>query len=73
MTREHTQEPDLAGARWRKSSFSQNAGACVEVAPLPGAAGVRDSKRRAADVLVSGRRGWDLFVGAVKRGSLHSR
>lgn len=40
-------EPDLTGATWFKSSFSgNNGGECVEVAFLPAAVGVRDSKQR---------------------------
>lgn len=29
---------------WRKSSYSNNGGACVEVAAAPGVVGVRDPK-----------------------------
>ncbi|WP_129840145.1 DUF397 domain-containing protein [Streptomyces sp. RFCAC02] len=31
-------------ARWAKSSYSSNHEACVEVARVPGAAGMRDTK-----------------------------
>lgn len=35
---------DFSTARWRKSSYSTNAGNCVEVAVAGGAVGLRDSK-----------------------------
>ncbi|MFE0460853.1 DUF397 domain-containing protein [Kitasatospora sp. NPDC058965] len=30
--------------QWRKSTFSDNGGECVEIAPLPSTTAVRDSK-----------------------------
>jgi hypothetical protein len=36
---------DLSSASWRKSSFSSGGGnACVEIATLPSAVAIRDSK-----------------------------
>ena len=41
----NVQDTDLSGAIWRKSAYSNNGGACVEVARnLPGIVAVRDSK-----------------------------
>jgi hypothetical protein len=41
------QDRDLSRAMWNKSSYSNNGGACVEVATnLPGRVAVRDSKDR---------------------------
>lgn len=40
-----TDHPDhLAGATWRKSTRSQGANACVEIARIVAHAGLRDSK-----------------------------
>ncbi|HEY7596330.1 MAG TPA: DUF397 domain-containing protein [Actinophytocola sp.] len=45
---------DLAGARWRKSSFSSGGGDdnCVEVAIVPSTTVLRDSKNAAGPVLL---------------------
>lgn len=43
---------DLSGATWRKSSHSGANGNCVELAALPGAVGVRDSKDPDGPVLL---------------------
>ncbi|MFD0905863.1 DUF397 domain-containing protein [Actinomadura sediminis] len=44
---------DMSGVTWRKSSYSgPNGGNCVELAALPGAVGVRDSKDPDGPVLL---------------------
>ena len=44
---------DLRNARWRKSSYTaSNGGNCVELAGLPGAVAVRDSKDPDGPVLL---------------------
>ena len=55
-------------ADFRKSSFSPDAGSCVEVAMRDGVIGVRDSKDRSAGVLVFSPREWRAFVNGVKAG-----
>jgi hypothetical protein len=60
----------LAGARWRKSSYSGgNGGGCVEVAGnLPGVVGVRDSKDRGGPRLAVSDRTWSRFMDGIKQG-----
>lgn len=51
---------DLSGARWRKSSFSGGGGdneSCVEVAFVPAATALRDSKNP-GPVLIVPPAGW---------------
>ncbi|MDT0401995.1 DUF397 domain-containing protein [Streptomyces edwardsiae] len=50
-------------AAWVKSSYSTgNGGECLEVAPLPGAVLVRDSKRPAVANLAVGIAAWSDFL-----------
>lgn len=52
---------------WRKSSYSQNEGQCVEVARLDASHyGVRDSTRPDADHLTIPTTAWAAFVTAVR-------
>ncbi|EFL17087.1 DUF397 domain-containing protein [Streptomyces sp. C] len=55
--------------RWRKSSYSQNGGACVEVAlNLPGTVPVRDSKTPGGPVLAFNAAAFAVFLDGVKAG-----
>ncbi|MFG1840940.1 DUF397 domain-containing protein [Micromonospora arida] len=59
---------ELTGARWRKSSRSNQDGNCVEVATnLGDVVGVRDSKDSDGPVLVVDAYSWRLFVVAPPR------
>ncbi|GHH95054.1 DUF397 domain-containing protein [Streptomyces capillispiralis] len=50
-------------AAWVKSSYSTgNGGECLEVAALPGAVLVRDSKRPTMAKLAIGPAAWDDFL-----------
>lgn len=55
---------DLAGARWRKSTYSgSNGGNCVEVADnLVGMVAVRDSKDPAGPALTFTPAAWTTFL-----------
>ena len=62
-----TTDQELAGAGWRKSSFSGAAQNCVEVADVrPEAVAVRDSKNPDGPVLLVSRARWAAFTDSVK-------
>lgn len=52
---------------WRKSSYSTNDGACVEVAGCQ----VRDSKDRGGPVLSFTPDAWRALIQAIKDGEMH--
>ncbi|MEU9886501.1 DUF397 domain-containing protein [Sphaerisporangium sp. NPDC051011] len=55
--------PDLRDAQWRKSSFSGDAGECVEVASnIPGLIAVRDSKAPTSPALTLTPGEWTTFL-----------
>ncbi|MFF2546967.1 DUF397 domain-containing protein [Kitasatospora sp. NPDC058063] len=60
-------ELDLTGVGWRKSTYSQQGGNCVEVDDAhPGR--VRDSKDPQGPALVFPAEAWVAFVAAVRSG-----
>lgn len=59
---------DLTPAVWRKSTYSSNEGACVEVAQFDGAQFVRDSKNRRGAVLSFTAAQWAAFTAGVQAG-----
>jgi len=62
---------DLSRAIWRKSTRSNNGGACVEVATnLPGIVAVRDSKDPDGPKLVVSPSAWRAFVRSLKAGEV---
>jgi hypothetical protein len=59
----------MEGLNWRKSSHSGNSGGnCAEVATLPGAAFVRDSKNPDGPCLAFGRLAWEAFAASLRAG-----
>jgi hypothetical protein len=59
--------PEFNGARWFKSSASGDGG-CVEVAIVPTAVGIRDSKTEDSPVIVVSREAWSQFIAGVQAG-----
>ncbi|MGH3852850.1 MAG: DUF397 domain-containing protein [Pseudonocardiaceae bacterium] len=60
---------DLTPAIWRKSTFTNNTGACVEVADLDGGhRAVRDSKNPAGPALMFTATEWAAFTAGVRSG-----
>jgi Domain of unknown function (DUF397) len=60
---------DLTRAKWQKSSYSANAGNCVEVARnFPGLVAVRDSKDPDGAALIFTPGEWQTFTADVKSG-----
>jgi hypothetical protein len=59
---------DLSRAAWRKSTYSNNGGSCVEVAPgAPEMVTVRDSKDPDGPKLAFTPQQWILFTSTMKR------
>lgn len=57
--------------RWRKAARSDaNGGACVELAKLPDAVGIRDSKNPAAGHLTVTRQAFGSLLAEIKAGRL---
>ncbi|WFE36517.1 DUF397 domain-containing protein [Micromonospora sp. WMMD975] len=60
---------DLTRVTWRRSTRSGSSGNCVEVATLPQAVIVRDSKDRQGPMLSVSADRWAGFVRGIKAGT----
>ena len=56
-----------ARPRWRKSSYSNPSGNCLEAAELAGGVALRDSRFPDGPALVFTSAMWDSFLRSVKR------
>ncbi|MFB8407621.1 DUF397 domain-containing protein [Streptomyces sp. NPDC055912] len=64
----------LAGARWRKSSYSgDNGGQCIEVADLAAHIAVRDSKNPEGPAFLATPAAFTAFVTAAAEGRIGGR
>ncbi|MFE0459636.1 DUF397 domain-containing protein [Kitasatospora sp. NPDC058965] len=64
---------DLSGSQWVKSSYSDNGGNCIEIAPdFANAVPVRDSKDPEGPALVFPTDSWGHFLAGVRAGAFHS-
>ena len=62
---------DPQSAPWRKSTYSGGSQTeCVEVAPMAGVVGIRDTKNRPSGHLTVPTSTWQAFITATKTGSL---
>jgi Domain of unknown function (DUF397) len=62
----------MEGMNWRKSNYSGNSGGnCAEVATLPGAVFVRDSKNPDGPRLAFGHSVWEAFAASLRAGERH--
>ena len=67
--RDRSPAHDLSTAAWRKSSFSNATGSCVEIAPLDnGRIAVRNSNHPDACVVLFTRAEIDAYLKGVKAG-----
>ena len=64
---------DLLGVAWRKSTYSNDNGDCIEVGDgLVGSVPVRDSKDPSGPVLLFPAAAFEAFVNAVRTGEFNS-
>ncbi|MDV6014770.1 DUF397 domain-containing protein [Haloechinothrix sp. LS1_15] len=58
---------DPSQLRWRTSSYTGSEGSCVELAPLPAGAALRDTKNRTGGILVLSDPAWQAFREGIKQ------
>ncbi|MGA5128812.1 DUF397 domain-containing protein [Streptomyces olivoreticuli] len=63
-------EPSIAGATWRKSTYSASNSNCVEVGTLRDTVAIRDSKDPNGPCLYPATRAWAEFISGIKAETL---
>lgn len=58
---------EIETTRWRKSSYSNQGGDCVEIASLTTRTAVRDSKNPTGPALILSNRAWAALVEDAKQ------
>jgi hypothetical protein len=53
---------------WRKASYSNGSGQCVEAASSAGTVAVRDTANRGGGTLAFSTEDWERFTASVRRG-----
>ncbi|MGO9728574.1 MAG: DUF397 domain-containing protein [Streptosporangiaceae bacterium] len=61
-------QESLSTGPWRKSSYSDTGGQCVEIAQAGSIFAVRDSKTAGSGRLTFSRQAWTAFTRCVKNG-----
>ena len=61
-------QESLSTGPWRKSSYSDTGGQCVEIAQAGSIFAVRDSKTPGSGRLTFSRQAWTAFTRCVKNG-----
>jgi hypothetical protein len=57
---------ELSPEQWRKSSYSNASGSCVEVGRTPGRVVVRDTTDRDGGMLAVSPAAWQVFTSAIR-------
>jgi hypothetical protein len=65
----NTQQFTVSPGSWRKSSYCDTGGQCIEVAPAGTSRLVRDSKNPDGSCLALSARAWTAFIRGIRDGT----